>query len=351
MKRFLIPLLLLAGLLLPASARGQGGQAQPIRFGTTLPTCNSATKNQFFLLTTKTLNWCNGTGWVVIGAGPVDVQNATVGYTLPLADNQGYLEMSNSSAMTITLPQPGTSGFSQNFWVYVKNVGPAQLSLSPSSSTLNGSGSNIPIGAGASGLVFSDGTNWHFAPNLPPIGHLYFPFAGCVGGGNTTTGAASAFDLPASLPAVAACKTDGTNNTVQGVLQYADSSVAYNSLVLPSDFVSFSTAYLTLTTSDTTNGHTIIPTLAVACVQPGNNLADTPAYNSVQNFTTITIGASALANATYSTTLTAVTSTGCAAGYVLHIKLSRATDTDTDTSVAYTGGLQLSYNKSYNTTY
>lgn len=352
MRRFLIFLsLLVAGLITSPGAKGQGGQAQPIRYGTSLPTCNTATKNQFFLLTSKTLNWCNGTGWVTIGAGPVDVQNSTVGYTLPLSDNQGYLEMSNSSAMTVTLPQPGTNGFSQNFWVYVKNAGSATLSLSPSSSNLNGSGSNITISSGASGIVFSDGTNWHFAPNLPPIGRVYFAFAGCIGGGNSTTGATSSFDTPATTAAVASCKTDATNNTVQGVLQFADGSIAYNTVLLPSDFLSFNTAYLTLTTSDTTNGHTIIPTLAIACTQPGNNVTDTPAYNATQNFTTISIGASAAANALYSTTLASVTSTGCAAGYVLHVKLSRGTDTDTDTTVAYTGGLLLSYNKSYSTTY
>lgn len=352
MRRFLVFLLMLAGLTLPTSTKGQGGQAQNIRYGTTLPTCNNtSTKNQFFLLTNKTLNWCNGTGWITIGAGPVDSQTTQVGYTLPLADNQGYLEMANSSAMTVTLPQPGTNGFSQNFWVWVKNVGPATLSLSPSSSNLNGTSSNITIGTGASGMVYSDGANWHFSPNLPPIGHLYFPFAGCNGGGNSTTGASASFDTPASSAAVASCKTDGTNNTVQGVLQFADASLAYNTFVLPSDFLSFNTAYLTLTTSDTTNGHTVIPTLAVACTQPGNNVTDTTAYNAAQNFTTISIGASATANALYSTNLASVTSTGCVAGYVLHIKLSRATDTDTDTSVAYTGGLLLSYNKSYSTTY
>lgn len=349
MKRFLIFLACLVALLSTSNANAQGGQAQPIRFGTVLPTCNSgSTKNQFFLQTPRTLYWCNGTSWITIGAGAVDIQNATVGYTLPVTDNQGYLEMSNSSPMTITLPQPGTVGFTQNFWVWIRNAGPATLSLSPSGSTLNGSGSNITISSGASGLVFIDiaNNNWRFAPNLPPVGHLYFPFAGC----NNAT-AAPSWDLPASSAAVAACKTDGTNNTVQAVLQFADNGLAYATFILPSDFVSFNTAYITFTTSDTTNGHTVIPSLAVACAQPGNNATDTPAYNASQNFTTVSVGASAAANALYSTTLASVTSTGCQAGYVLHLKLSRATDTVTDTSVAYTGGLTLSYNKSYTATY
>lgn len=348
MKRLLFFLACLSLLCSPDLANAQGGQAQPIRFGTALPTCNSgSTKNQFYLQTTKTLYWCNGTAWITIGAGIVDIQNSTVGYTLPISDNQGYLEMSNASPMTVTLPQPGTTAFTQNFWAWVRNAGPATLSLSPSSSTLNGSGSNIVIGAGASGIVYIDATNnWRFAPNLPPIGHLFFPYAGC----NNAT-AAPSWDLPASSAAVAACKTDGTNGTVQGVLQLADASVAYTSFVLPSDFVSFNTAYVTLTTSDVTNGRTIIPTLSVACSQPGNNVTDVTAYNTAQNFSTISIGASAAANALYSTTLASVTSTGCQPGYVLHLKLSRATDTVTDTTVAFTGGLTLSYNKSYSATY
>lgn len=351
MKRFLIFLLCLIVLLFPKQAKAQGGQSQPIRFGTSLPTCNTtSTKNQFFLLTTRTLYWCNGTGWITIGTGVVDIQNATVGYSLPVADNQGYLEMSNASPMTVTLPNPnlGTNGFAQNFWVWVKDAGPATLSISPTApSLLNGSSSNITIGSGSSGLIFLDSSNnFHFAPNLPPLAHLFFPFAGC----NNAT-AAPSWDLPASSAAVAACKTDGTNGTVQGVLQFNVSQIAYATFVLPSDFVSFNTAYVTLTTSDTTNGHTIIPSLAIACTNPANNVADTPAYNAAQNFTTISIGGGAIANATYSTNLASVTSTGCSPGYVLHVKLSRASDTDTDTAVAYTGGLTLSYNKSYNATY
>lgn len=145
------------------------------------------------------------------------------------------------------------------------------------------------------------------------------------------------------------CKIDGVNGTVQGVLQAAHSNAAYATIVLPADFATFNSAYLMFSTGDTTSGHTGIFNVATACVQPNAGNADTPAFNSANAFTTVTIGMSAVTNAVYATSAGSVTSTGCAAGYVAHIQLSRsASDTITDTAIQLTGSLVLAYNGAYN---
>jgi hypothetical protein len=160
MKRFLIALACLLSLLLPLELKAQGGQSQPIRYGTTLPACNAtSTKNQFYLQTTRTLYWCNGVAWVTVGSGIVDIQSGTTTPTLSQADNQGLLDVTNSTPMTVTLAQPGTGAFIQNFWCMFHNSGSATLSFSPTGSTLNGSGNNITVGPGTWGVVYIDQTN------------------------------------------------------------------------------------------------------------------------------------------------------------------------------------------------
>lgn len=172
------------------------------------------------------------------------------------------------------------------------------------------------------------------------VRRLAFWYAGC----NNTT-AASSWDLPASSAMVPTCKTDGTNGTVQGTLNAAQSSIAYFTFELPSDFTSFTSATINFTTSDTTQNHTIIFQLATACSTPNNNTADTPAYNTAQSFPTATIGSGGISGAQFAETLLGVTGTGCAAGSTLHVKLTRSgADTSTDTAVALTGNLQLFYN-------
>jgi hypothetical protein len=198
----------------------------------------------------------------------------------------------------------------------------------------------VSLTADVSGILpqANGGTNTANAP----IKRAYFQFAG-----NNATTVGAGWDLPVTTPMVATSKIDGTNGTVQGTLNAADGQIAYATWIIPDDFTSFNSAKIRFTTTDTTNGHTIIFNIATACTNPNATVTDTPNYNVANAFTTVTIAGGAVANAAYSTTAGTVTATGCAAGYILHMKLTRATDTATDTAVALTGGLLLAYNGSY----
>lgn len=183
------------------------------------------------------------------------------------------------------------------------------------------------------------------AQDLPAVTKReYMVFAGCTNGLG-----ASAWDLPASGGMTAACVTDGTNGTVQGVLQAAHSTLAYYSLGIEGDFTAFVNADIWFTSIDTTQGHTIQFTLATACTGPGGTVADTPAYNPTQNFATVTIPSSAVSGGAYHATLTGVTATTCTANDILHIKLARSSsDTSTDTAVQLTGTMILSFQGTLN---
>jgi hypothetical protein len=171
-----------------------------------------------------------------------------------------------------------------------------------------------------------------------PVKRIILPFASCSAGT-----AASAWDLPTSSAATAACKS-GTNTTQQGILQYADGSIAYYPGVVPSDWTSWAASTLSFTTSDTTSGHTIIFNLLLACETPNAGNTDDPPYGAANAFSTVTIGAGAVANASYQTSTGNLTGGGCVANSILHVQLTRATDTSTDTAVAATGWLEVLYN-------
>ena len=177
-----------------------------------------------------------------------------------------------------------------------------------------------------------------------PIKRIILPYASC-----NNNAPAPAWDLPTSSAAVATCKTDGVNGTVQGVLAYAKGQIAYYSGIVPSDWQSWNAARITFTTSDTTAGHQLIFTVQLACAQPNvGTITDTPAYGANNNLS-FTVGASAVSGFIgQAVTAGALTGGGCAPGYVLHIALARSGgDTVTDTAVAVTGWLELPYNGTY----
>ena len=198
----------------------------------------------------------------------------------------------------------------------------------------------LPVATGTSGQVLTtDGGNPQNSSWANPVKRMILPFASC----NSTT-AAPAWDLPTSNPAVATCKTGGTNLTVQGVLAYADGDIAYYSGIVPSDWQSWGLSRISFTTSDTTNGHTIIFKLALACDTPNGGNTDDPAYGTANAYATVTIGGGATANASYQTSTSPLSGGSCAAGSLLHFELTRATDTSSDTAIAVTGWLEVLYN-------
>lgn len=216
----------------------------------------------------------------------------------------------------------------------------AQFVTEATTSSLGCASVDLTADVGSSILpVANGGTNTASAP----VKRLLLRFAGC----NAGTFAPS-FDIPTSGGMGSNCKTDGTNGTVQGVMSAAHSQIAYATVILPDDWTSFNSAKIWFTTSDATNGHTIIFNVSTACTAPNGGNVDTPAYNAANAFTTVTIGGGATANALYDTTAGTVTGTGCAADDVLHLKFTRSgADTSTDTAISLTGDMVVAYNGTY----
>jgi hypothetical protein len=86
-----------------------------------------------------------------------------------------------------------------------------------------------------------------------------------------------------------------------------------------------------LTSTDATNGHTIIMQASTICAKGDGSTTDDVAFNTAQSFATITLNGNA--NRTWNAALTGATKTGCTAGSTLWVKISRTTDTATNVGV------------------
>lgn len=140
---------------------------------------------------------------------------------------------------------------------------------------------------------------------------LWFPAAGC---NNATAG--PIWDLPTSSPAVPACVT-GTN-TQKGVLEFADSAnlSAQTTYLLPSTFTGTIDAKIKWATTATSGD--VVFQLATVCVADAET--DDPSFNTASTVTDTAKGTTLQTN---DASITGVTATGCAAGELLHLKLSR----------------------------
>jgi hypothetical protein len=157
------------------------------------------------------------------------------------------------------------------------------------------------------------------------------PAAGCNG-----AAASPIWDLPASNPAVAACVT-GTN-TQKGVLDFADGANLSAQLTeaLPTTWtgaIDVRIKWLSATTSGN-----VVWQVATICVADAET--DDPAFNTASTVTDATKGTT---NQTNDAAITGLTTTGCAAGELLHLKVSRdsAHASDTMAGTARLIGVEL----------
>jgi hypothetical protein len=229
-----------------------------------------------------------------------------------------------------TLQTNGSSNSSQtllNFETSTANS--AGLTITPSNPS--GGIEMFEISGGSYSGNAATATTTAHVTNFPA--RIYLPAGGC----NNAT-AENAWDIPTSAAAVPACVT--ASNVQQGVLQFAPSAAAQTTLELPTDWNAGAinaTLWFSILT-DTTSGHAAIFDVAFSCAQPNNNVVDNVAFNTPTAFATVTIGAGATANSLYSTTASTITTTGCAAGYLMHVALSRsASDTVTDSNIEVRG--------------
>jgi hypothetical protein len=94
------------------------------------------------------------------GGGSSPTRNAQTGttYTFVAADDGKVVTFSNASAVAVTLPQ-ATGDFDDGWFVYTENVGAGLVTITPTTSTVNGRAS-ITLGKNERIVLFSDGTNY-----------------------------------------------------------------------------------------------------------------------------------------------------------------------------------------------
>lgn len=106
------------------------------------------------------------TGWNPPGVVP----NAQTGasYTIAATDRAEYVSFSNAGAVSVTLPQAGSSGFASNFVFVTCDIGAGTATITPTASTIsytNGSSytsgaANLALSTGQCAWVYSDNTNY-----------------------------------------------------------------------------------------------------------------------------------------------------------------------------------------------
>lgn len=97
------------------------------------------------------------------GAGsrvPINAQTGT-SYTYVSSDWGKLVTHTNAAAIAGTLPQAGTA-FPANWWMYVENRGAGLLTITPTTSTIDGA-ATLTLGTNQGCFIGSDGTNYFTA--------------------------------------------------------------------------------------------------------------------------------------------------------------------------------------------
>lgn len=87
----------------------------------------------------------------------VNAQTGTT-YTVLLGDYHKLITFSNGSAIAVTLPQ-ATGNFAAKWFCWVKNLGAGTVTITPTTSTINGAATLVLL-TGMGALIVSDGTNY-----------------------------------------------------------------------------------------------------------------------------------------------------------------------------------------------
>lgn len=104
--------------------------------------------------------WSDGTNYFTVRVPKAEFVNSQTGttYTYVKEDRGKLVTHSNASAIAATLPQAGTN-FPHGWWMDIQNRGAGTLTITPTTSTIDGS-SSIALRTNSGIRVVSDGTNY-----------------------------------------------------------------------------------------------------------------------------------------------------------------------------------------------
>jgi hypothetical protein len=133
------------------------------------------------------------TGAVVASANATARNNTTTSDTLVTGDCGALVTESNASPVAVGVAQAGSAGFLTGFYTTVKNKGAGLVTITPTTSTIDGA-ANLTLTQNQSVDIVSDGTN-------------YFTLPGRSTGGTTNTIASGTAALGTGAIASATCAT------------------------------------------------------------------------------------------------------------------------------------------------
>lgn len=134
--------------------------------------------------------------------GGVNAQSGTT-YTIAAGDECSLVTYNNGSSVAVTLPQATTTGFVNRAFFYQFNRGAGAVTITPTTSTINGS-SSIVLNQSQGALIMSDGTNYSAWISSAPSGSGTLTNVACTApivcspGPITTTGTISGSTLVTS---------------------------------------------------------------------------------------------------------------------------------------------------------
>jgi hypothetical protein len=146
------------------------GATSPVKSGTLAArpaTCavgqmyfsNDATPGQNLSLCTSANTWTTISGAGSAPGAGVNTQSGT-SYTVADSDKSKLVTFSNASSVAVTLPQAGASGWFVGGWdVYLENRGAGTVTVTATSSTIDGVGS-LPLAQNSGVRIVSDGINY-----------------------------------------------------------------------------------------------------------------------------------------------------------------------------------------------
>ena len=136
----------------------------------------------------------------------VNVQSGT-SYTFLVSDGGRLVSQSNASAIADTLPQANSSTFVANWWVDVQNTGAGTVTITPTTSTIDGA-ATLTLTTNQGVRIVSNGTNYFTQRGIGGGGSGLPPGCTITAGGTgpctitsaTIGGAPSAYDVTTGIP-------------------------------------------------------------------------------------------------------------------------------------------------------
>jgi hypothetical protein len=264
--------------------------------------------------------------------------------TLGASGTLGSIAFGNATSGTVTL-NTVTGALGSVTASLPANTGTiAEINLAQTWSALQSLGANAAIGSTAHGVLVSENASAAVATAAGTAGQIFksgggsdpsfidFPeryFVPSANCNNTTAGAGWSIGSGGTVT----CRA-GTNN-LGGYISITDTSSTFATfqVTIPNDWDSGTNPYIRfyLASTDATNGHTVIPSIQVACYKGDGTTTDDVAANAAHSSSTVTLNGNA--NRFWSSSNVQMNSTdmtGCVAGALMQVTVGRATDTATN---------------------